>query len=277
MPAKGEPLAIRDLDDSTADPKLRALVRRLSEAKTPETIAQLAIWHVGSDLDWSTLASISRRWANDREIALAKQIADGLVAPPSDEAQGTLFITIDGDDATRATALRSTIRSQSFLGLTIREGIPASPDRPSISLRVTLSGKQATGRVEVSDPRNSSWISAGKFTSSTVVEGSEIATDRLAESLAEGTLDRLVRVELVERAKGKGGDPYRIRIENASPFVLHGLSLSGMSDEDAKASTAQGISLPPGKAFVLGASPEMVKRLSLKGGVRLRAALLSSL
>ena len=76
----------------------------------------------------------------------------------------------------------------------------------------------------------------------------------------------------------KGKETYRIRIDNASPLVLDGLTLAGSApDPTEKPSLLLGISLPPRKSLAVPASAEVVNRLRLKQGVRVQAVDLSGL
>ena len=48
------------------------------------------------------------------------------------------------------------------------------------------------------------------------------------DRIAEGVLGRVVRVQLSKGPRVKGHETYRVRIENASPFVLAGLAIGSL-------------------------------------------------
>ncbi len=54
---------------------------------------------------------------------------------------------------------------------------------------------------------------------------------RFSDGLAEGILGRLVRAQLVKGPRAKGKITYGIKIENASPLVLHGLAVVGGQEQ----------------------------------------------
>ena len=99
-----------------------------------------------------------------------------------------------------------------------------------------------------------------------------------SDALAEGTLNRLVRVQLSKGVKEKNKMHYQLRIDNASPLVLNGLAAVGMASKpDEMAKVLSGISLSPRRSMSVPASEEVVKSLGLKKGVRLMALDLSGL
>ena len=94
--------------------------------------------------------------------------------------------------------------------------------------RVAIDKAIAHISIQASDASSGRWVPAGKFTLS------EIAgpADRLAETIAEGVLGRLVRVELMRGSHANGRNvPDRLRIVNASPLILHGLAVAGSKIE----------------------------------------------
>ena len=94
-----------------------------------------------------------------------------------------------------------------------------------------------------------------------------------------GTLNRLVRAQLIKGPRDKGKLTYRIRIDNASPLILNGLAALG-TDSKPRTQTPRvlsGISIPPRRSMTVPASEEVVKTLGLKHGIRVVAIDLSGL
>jgi hypothetical protein len=132
--------------------------------------------------------------------------------------------------------------------------------------------------VRASDDSGTSWVSAGKF--STILasdDGRDLASDELVNAWSEGLIERLVRVRLQKAAKVDRKVMFRIRIDNASPLILNGLTLAGASADGTASSTLAGFSVPPRKSFAAPASTEVVQRLALTNGLRIRAVDLSGL
>jgi hypothetical protein len=286
MPAKGEQLVIGDIDQFDIDPGFKTAVKQLAAAKAPETIAQLAIWNLGARVDWPALATISRSWANPNERALARQFVerhdvsgarDTKLAGALDS--GMLFIDIPTGDAANEV-LRQPLGRHTVLGLSVHFDFPERPTGPSLACRVRLVGSELSTQVNVSSGSGASWVSAGKFSIPVRSSSSESVAreaDVVADAWAEKLLERLVRVRLTKAARAHDKDTYVIRVENDSPLILNGLTLSGVSCDVSQTSTLAGFSLPPRKSLTVPASAEMVQRLGLRAGILLRAANLSGL
>ena len=106
----------------------------------------------------------------------------------------------------------------------------------------------------------------------------EQAAARLGDAVAEGMLERLVRVQLAHGPKGKHKESFRIKIVNESPLILNGLALGGVvADDDRPPSVLAGVCLPPLKSMTVPASAEMVGRLHLDKRLRVLAVDLSGL
>jgi hypothetical protein len=99
----------------------------------------------------------------------------------------------------------------------------------------------------------------------------------VADALAGGILDRLVRAQLSPGPRAKGKPTYRIRIENASPLVLNGLAVQGKEGDAGGAKVLSGLSVGPLRSLTVPASDEVVKALGLRKGIRVTAADLSGL
>jgi hypothetical protein len=283
LPAKGEELTLKNIDtDPRFSPKVRAALKHLAEAQAPETVAQLVLWHIAGGLDWSTLARVSRPWANRSELALAHDIATRISteAGALEHPEGRLAIEVvaDAGYAELGTAFRSVLAAQPIFGLPVRSGIPNQPICPSIACRTRIAGPEATVQLWLSDP-SGKWVSAGKF-ALPVPETRDVkaAATALSDAWMDGVLSRLIRVQLAAGPKTKGKESYKIRIDNVSSLVLHGLVLSGTAArESGHPSALGGLCLPPKKTLTVPATSEVVERLGFKNGVRVLAACLTGI
>ena len=188
---------------------------------------------------------------------------------------------MEGKDAAseaHATEVKNALRQKMVLGLVSELGIPERPAGPAITARVRMSASQAQVLVQSSDASAGNWVSLGKFTVPVVLKEGKLDLQRFIDDLGEGTLNRLVRVQLSKGVKDKGKWHYQLRIENASPLVLNGLAAVGATSKpDETPKVLSGICLSPRRAMSVPASEEVVKSLGLKKGIKLIALDLSGL
>ncbi|WP_422931808.1 hypothetical protein [Singulisphaera sp. PoT] len=283
-PRRGEPLRILDVDAVEGiNPSLREVIKRLAEEKTPETVAQLVLWHLGQGLDWSRLEELAEGWANRNELTLARQIVDRLKSrggPRPDLETAVSYFEIASKlpgDRPSVLGLRKVLQGKTILGLASREGIPDRPEGPALASRVEVDGCAASVRILAADEAGNAWVEMGEFSMPLLAEdGTARGAAELADAWAELLLSRMVRAQFVRGASGKDHDV--IRIENRSPMVLKGLTLDGRkAPPGARPSTLIGISLPPRKGMSVSVSAEVVRRLGLRQGVHVSAANLSGL
>ena len=286
MPCQGEPLEILDVDALPgASPRLRAAVKMLAQGKAPQTVAQLVLWHVGIGIDWSRLERLARRWASPGELALARRFVSKLDATAR---EGTVvepgilevdLIATGPESEAWATQLRSILDGRPMLGLTVRVRQAEPPRGPALACQVRLERETASALVLTNDEARTAWRAVGRFSVALAdSKGTERSAEEVADALAEGLLDRLVRVQLTPGPRVKAKAAYKIRIDNGSPLVLHGLALAGSAAApEVKPSLLLGISLPPKKSLAVPASSDVVHRLKLKEGIRVQAVHLSGL
>ena len=73
----------------------------------------------------------------------------------------------------------------------------------------------------------------------------ERAAARLGDAVAEGMLERLVRVQLAHGPKGKHKESFRIKIVNESPLILNGVALGGRGSRRRSSAIGPGGRLSP--------------------------------
>ncbi len=280
FPAKGEPLALSDVAQTEVSPKVQTALRRLARDGAPETISQMALW-AAAGMSWADIAQISRPWANSQELALAKQLVADLDAKADDADTGRLLIEVTArTEAQKATAekLAAVFRGRTMLGLAVEGSVPARPSGPAVACKVQIGGTaekpEALVQLASSDATASSWSAVGKFDLPVPRdESGQVKAEAFGDALAEGLLDRLVKISVKKGAASTGLIPaapktvgaYVIRIENYSPLLLNGLAVSGMK---AKAGDPVklllGISLAPRRTFVVPVTAESVEKYGLK-------------
>ncbi len=118
------------------------------------------MWRVAADLDWNTIAQLSRSWANRNELALAQNFVDHLDALTEGE-NGRLLFDVEGtDDAGKAVATEftKTLEGKMVLGLLAAAGIPAQPQGPALACRIRFTGAEASVQVTGSDATATKWV-----------------------------------------------------------------------------------------------------------------------
>jgi hypothetical protein len=280
LPREGETFKLADIGDVIENPRVQKALRRLAAEKAATTVSQLVMWNVAAGLDWSTIAELSRSWANRQELALARAFVEHLDTV-SEWETGRIHFDINGaEPAGQASAaeLKKAIDGKLVLGLRAELSVPMRPDAPGLACRVQIKADEALVQLAGSDGSSRGWVPYGKFTVRIRADRAPFDAGQLADSIAEGLLSRLVKTQLVKGPREKGKLTHRIRIENASPLRLNGLAAVGIGgDGDAKPRVLAGISIPPRRTMTIPASEEVVKQLGLKHGIRLTALDLSGL
>ena len=304
VPAEGEALRISGLDQWTDDKRSLTALKRLAEAKAPQTVAQMVTWYVTAGADWDDIGRLCQGWGNAHEIALAKRFVaslekgeEGSQATKADPGMLYWEIKADSDHHPElATGVRSLWEKYPVLGLTAKEGVPEHPAGPALACRAEVTDTAIEVKLSASHPSGTDWILVDRFRLKlseleqrpddsakdtaplTVEQRRERSSARFADALAGGMVARLVRVSFGRGPRVHGKESFRIKIINDSPMILNGLAVSGTEvAEDLAPSVLQGLSLPPQKSLVVSATPEEVNRLHLKLGTRVVGADLSGL
>ena len=203
------------------------------------------MWNLAADLDWSTIAQLSQGWANPYELALAKSFVEHLDSLPAGES-GRLLVQVDAVDSASepaAAELKKSLRGMTMLGLVIQVGeIPRRPEEPVVACIISLKAGEATVQVATSDATAQNWSRFGKFTLPAAAENGKFNVWPFADGLADGVLNRLVRAQVLKGSPLKDKDRhkmvYEVRIDNASPLILNGIAVRGMTSEGRR--TARG-------------------------------------
>ena len=176
LPAEGEKLQILDVSKVNANPRVQKALRKLATAKAPTSLSQLVMWRVAADLDWNTIAQLSRAWANRFEITLAQDFVDHL-DDSTDGETGRLLFEVEGTDAAStamAAEFTKALEGKMVLGLVAATGIPARPTGPAVACRIRLNAGEASVQVTGSDATAMKWVPFGKFSQPLVQENGKL-------------------------------------------------------------------------------------------------------
>jgi hypothetical protein len=303
VPAEGETLKVSDVGQWTDDSRTITALKRLAEAKAPQTVAQMVLWYVTAGASWDEIGRLCQGWGNASEIALARQFVTRLgsskdLPSASKSEAGLLYWEIKAEGPTEqelVSGVRDLWTKNPVIGLTAREGVPEQPGVPALACRAEITETAINVKLSASHPSGSDWILIDRFhlKRSTQDDNSDQAPDkpaltadqarlrrsiRLADAIAGAMAERLVRVQLARGPRVHGKESFRIKIINDSPLILNGLAIDGPEKGTGHApSILAGLSLPPLKTLTVPASADAVKRLGLKERARVVAADLSGL
>jgi hypothetical protein len=282
LPTKGEGLRILgDISRVSDDPRVQRALRRLTAETAPTTTTQLVMWRLSAGVDWETIGRLSNRWANRSELTLAQDFVEHLDGLTPGES-GRLLFQVESRDAageSLAAEVGKAVKGKMVLGLVAELGtIPDQPQGPAVACQVRIAESEALVQVTGSDETGRNWVPFGKFTVPVAKESGKVDAARFADAMAEGILNRMVRMQLSKGPRVKGRLTYQIRIDNASPWVLNGISALGTTSKASETpKLLTGLSIPPRKNLTVPASEEVVKLLDLKKGIRVMAVDLSGL
>jgi hypothetical protein len=278
MPAQGEKLTLGDVAQLGGDPRVAAALRRLAERKAATIPSQLVLWNVSAGLDWDAIATLSRAWADPRDVELARQFVADLDSTSKDDG-GRIYVEVRGASPL-ADELKGVFKGTTVLGLKAEAGVPDAPSGPSLAVTVAVPTDLA-GKAEVSVKTSGGrtrWVDAFKLSVPLTAKDGKPDAAALADAVADGVLARVIEAKLVKGRKVKGKDSYSVKILNRSSLILNGVALTGSGEAKPEApGLVWGLSVSPGKVLSIGASAETVERLGLSKGVHIMAADLSGL
>jgi hypothetical protein len=280
FPQKGEPLHLGDISEMSDDPRVRKALKRLAADKAPTRVSQLVMWHIAAGLDWETIGQLSQDWANRYELTMARDFVEHLDTMADGESGRIQFLIGSAEASNEAIAaeVSRALQGKIVLGLRAEQGIPIRPEGPSVGVRVRLKGKDAQVQVTSSDASARNWVTIGKYTLGLNGADGKFDAVQFTDALAEGLLNRLVRVQLVKGPRDKDRPTFGLRIDNASPLNLNGLAALGLESQKGQAPRVlSGVSIPPRRSMTVSASEDVVKQLGLKHGIRIVAIDLSGL
>jgi hypothetical protein len=284
FPAKGEQLELIDSKTAGLDQRIQNALTRMAYTKSPVIVSQMVMWNLTSGLSWEQISRLAKGKATSADLALAQDLAtrlqkeDALKEFETGKIHWEVTSGESGDGL--AKEFGTLFKDRQMLGLVLQPGVPSSPERPSIALKVQLHGdKEATVVVQASEGTGKSWSNQGKFNlklSKKSGETSEAFTARVADELASGLLERMVRVQVTDKTVD-GRKVYQLKVDNASPLVLSGVAVKSPV-EGKEIATILNLSVRPHQSIRLPLDPKSVSRFGLSArGVKALGADLTAL
>ena len=245
VPAPGEILKLDAPSQSHISSLTTSAVEALANAKAPGTIAQLVTWNVANEVEWSTIARLSKGWANTHELTLAKTFAESLGSREASAMKPRMYYEVSTKSGDDADKLEAVLNDHVFFGLKTGKTIPGRPMIPAIACRIKLDGTSAKVTLLQSDADAADWITRGEFSFKRGENGWD------GDTLAREILDRLVTAKVVAGPKVKGKPTYRLEIVNSSPLVLNSVVFGVENDEAKRPSIFPAVGLSPQRKLVL--------------------------
>jgi len=284
VPAKGEQLELSDAKTAGLDQRIQNSLTRMAVTKAPVIVSQMVMWNLSSGLSWEQITRLVKGKATSADMALARDLASRLQKEDAlkEFETGKIHweVTSAESEDTLAKDLGNMFKDRQMLGLGLQPGVPATPERPSLALRVQLHGNSdATVVVQAAEGAGKAWANQGKFNlkiAKKTGEAAEAFTARVADELADGLLQRVVRVQVTDKTVD-GRKVYQLKVDNASPLVLAGVAVKSPV-EGKEIATILNLSIRPHQSVRLPLDPKSVSRFGLSArGVKAMGADLTAL
>jgi hypothetical protein len=278
-PTADDEFQLMDVEQYTADPRIRKALRSLSTLGTTQAVAQAAMWRVCNGVPFEVMAAKHSKAMNVHEIALASRFVEALDASGSSDlvdpaylTEARLFVHIQGEGVLAADAKRlgDGLDGLRLMGLPVRvvngdEAPKASA--PAMFLKVTLTGSttgETRGRVVAMHAATAGkWQPLGK---TSFIEGSSAAVidaPALAKALDHALASQFVSARPVRRTKGSTV----LKVENRLPFTLAHVMVRTGESSGAPIVTIEGLGIGPARtaAAPIQAANGVIERVELNG------------
>jgi hypothetical protein len=231
-PTPRDAFTLVDVDDYSANPRVRKALRSLATLGTSQGVAQAIMWHVCDGLTIDQLAALPAKRLNALELALAARFVEALdgssssdLVDPACLSEARIFVRLQGQGtlAKDVRRLAAELDGRRLLGLPVRvvaEGEELVAPAPALLLNVTLSSSrpgQTGGRVGVFTASGSgTWVLLGSPAFQADAAAANLDATELARAVDHAVATALVPVKPVQRTV----DRAMLRIENRLPFTL---------------------------------------------------------
>jgi hypothetical protein len=270
-----------DVNEYSANPRVRRALRSLATYGTSHGVAQAAMWRVCNDLSFELMAEQTGKVMNAHEIALAARFVEALDAPagsgdlvdPATLSQSRVFVQVRGQGSLAAEAkrLRSQLEGLHVLGLPIQitdsEELPSAL-APALFLNVVLTDAktgETRGAVVVSScGAGDAWLPLGKvpFRENSSVSVLDGAT--LSKLVDRAVASAFVTVKPARRTLGST----TLKVENRLPFTVSNLVVKAGSSSGSPSVPFTGVGVGPARSALLpiqAATASLVEHVELNG------------
>lgn len=278
-PTSRDTFTLMDVDDYSADARVRKSLRSLGLLGTSLGVAQAVMWKVCNNVPFETMAVQAGKVMNLHEIALASRFVEAMDSSSSSEVvdpayltEGRVFVRITGEAPLAADAKRLHEQMDKFrlFGLPVRvaEGdeMPSAA-APAVFVNVALTDSklgETRGRILVSYcSQQNQWALLGK---TTFEDGSSLAVldgETLARSLDRAIASAFVSVKPARRQVGST----TLKLENHLPFTLASVQVKAGTSAGAPSVPIQAVGVGPARSALLPiqAATASIERVELNG------------
>lgn len=278
-PTAADEFQLMDVEQYSADPRVRKALRSLSTMGTTQAVAQAAMWRVCNGVPFEVMAAKHSKAMNVHEIALASRFVEALDASGSAElvdpaylTEARLFIQIQGEGALTADARRlgEGLDGLRLMGLPVRvvDGDEApKASAPAMFLKVTLTGTSAgetRGRVVAMHAATAgNWQPLGKTSFVDASSAAVIDAPALAKALDHALASQFVSARPVRRTQGSTV----LKVENRLPFTLAHVMVKTGESSGAPVVTIEGLGIGPARtaSAPIQAATGVIERVELNG------------
>jgi hypothetical protein len=281
-PTPRDTFTLQDVDDYSADPRVRKALRSLATLGTSHGVAQAAMWRVCNDLSFEAMAAQTGKVINLQEIALATRFVEALDASNSSSSdlvdgaalsESRVFVQVRGEGKSAADAKRlgGQLAGARLMGLPIQlvesEELPAS-SAPALALTVTLTASKTgdtLGRIAVSSrAENNAWIPLGKVVFQNTSAVSALDGAMLSRMIDRAVASAFVTVKPARRTVGMT----TLKVENRLPFTVVNLVVKAGASLGSPSVTFEGVGAGPSRSVLLpiqAATASLVEHVELNG------------
>lgn len=278
-PTAADEFQLMDVEQYTADPRIRKALRSLSTLGTTQAVAQAAMWRVCNGVPFEVMAAKHSKAMNVHEIALASRFVEALDASGSSDlvdpaylTEARLFVHIQGEGVLAADAKRlgDGLDGLRLMGLPVRVvGGDEAPkaSAPAMLMKVTLTGTTAgetRGRVVALHAATAGkWQPFGKTSFVAGSSAAVIDAPALAKVLDHALASQFVSAKPVRRTKGSTV----LKVENRLPFTLAHVMVKTGESSGAPIVTIEGLGIGPARtaSAPIQAANGVIERVELNG------------
>jgi hypothetical protein len=280
-PTPRNTLRLVDVNEYSANPRVRRALKSLATYGTSHGVAQAAMWRVCNDLPFELMAEQTGKVMNAHEIALAARFVEALDASasssdlvdPASLSQSRVFVQVRGQGSLAADAkrLHSQLDGLHVLGLPVQiadsQEVSAAAV-PALFLTVALTDAklgETRGTVIVSACSSAgAWLPLGKvsFRENSSVSVLDGAT--LSKVVDRAVASAFVTVKPARRTLGST----TLKIENRLPFTISNLVVKAGSSSGSPSVPFAGVGVGPARSALLpiqAATASLVEHVELNG------------
>ena len=256
-------LRLVDVNEYSANPRVRRALRGLATYGTSHGVAQAAMWHVCNDLPFEQMAEQTGKLMNYHEIALAARFVEALDSPTASElvdpatlSHSRVYVQVRGQGplGTEAKRLAEQLDGLYILGLPVQVSQsqePPTANAPALLLSVVLtdskSGETRGTIVASSCTQGQAWTPLGKvpFRDNSAV--SVLDGEALSKVVDRTVASAFVTVKPARRSLGST----TLKVENRLPFTISNLVVKAGTSSGSPSVPFAGVGVGPARSGAL--------------------------